>query len=95
MAGDFAGPDMNTLLGDLATLTDMLLRLRGDQIIPKPDAESRDLHKLVMEVSAGARDLIAAAETIEDLGRPLKKLLTEEGHDVLDGHTLPAGLTHL
>jgi len=51
MAGDFAGPDVNKLLGNLDALINMLLRLRGNHSIPKPQTNVLDIHELVMEVS--------------------------------------------
>jgi len=79
MAGDFAGPDVNKLLGNLDALTNMLLRLRGNHSIPRSRTNALDIHELVMEVSDSALEFVEAAETIERLCRPLDTLLTEDG----------------
>ncbi|MCY4303255.1 MAG: hypothetical protein OXC62_00470 [Aestuariivita sp.] len=82
MASDFAGLDVNKLLGNLDALTNMLLRLRGNRSIPRPQTNALDIHEFVMEVSDQAPEFAEAAETIERLCRPLETLLTEECQEI-------------
>ena len=58
-----------------------------------PGTNALDIHELVMEVPDQALEFAEAAETIERLSRPLETLLTEECQEVIEGWTLPAGLT--